>query len=191
MESTPQPVIPEYINAKAEPPPGFVAFAPPTNGNGNGNGYPRPRSPVYADMPPTTSTSAWSSRDSAPVTPRQIYGVPFSGAGPGLGLGRPVVPSPPRDRHISGMDHRSVPLGGGGGATPATRARDLPSSFSVGGGGGGVGTMRGVPSNGSMSYMLREDEGEGEATRRSTFGNANADMDVLPIPPPSFQKMRQ
>jgi hypothetical protein len=167
METTQQqPVIPEYINAASEPPFGFIPFGPPTghggssNGNGNVNGY--PRSPIYAGMPLTTSS-----------TPRQIYAVsptatpptflppmPFAGASPGMGMGAPVIPSPPRDRRVvpgSGTPHhRSVPLGGGGGgssgsATPASRTWDLPGSYSQGGGPGVGGMLRRVPSNGSMS----------------------------------------
>ena len=199
METT-QPVIPEFISVSSEPPPGFVAFAPPTGpigGNGIGNGYSRPRSPIYSGVPLTASTSAWSSRDSAPVTPRQIYGAPF--AGTSSELGQPVIPSPPRDGRIPGMGmgtphHRSVLLDGSGGATPVTRARDLPPPFP---GTAGAGTLNGVlpPHNASyrfssMSYPSPEDEDEDEdeATRRNTLANANAGIGALPIPPPSSQK---
>jgi hypothetical protein len=132
-------------------------------------------------MPLTPSTSTWPSRDSAPATPHQIYSVPFAGAGPGLGQGPPVIPSPPHDRHVPGMGtphHRSVPLGGGGRATPATRTQDLPSSY-----------FR------PQDEDEDEEEDKDEATRRNTLANANASVGgmrvgALPIPPPSFQTKR-
>ena len=101
-----------------------------------------------------------------------------------------MIPSPPRDGPVLGMGmgtphHRSVPLGGGGRATPAP--------FS---GSGGAGTLNGsLPSHnssykfGPMSYPPSEDDDDDEeddATRRNTLANANAG--ALPIPPPSFPK---
>jgi hypothetical protein len=223
-----QPVIPEFIGAATEPPPWFVPFGPSTggnggNGNGHINGYPRPHSPIYAGIPLNT-----------PSTPRQIYAtsptatppavippMPFAGAGPGvgLGLGAPVVPSPPRDRHVSlgfgTPHHRSVPLSGSSGsATPVSRMRDLPGVFPQ----DVRGILRRVPSDGSTSshgssypkfgsttYVdppfyppegeeeeeEEEEEYEDEATRRNTLANANVGADVLPIPPPSFQWKRR
>lgn len=119
-----------------------------------------------------------------------------------MGFGRPVVSSPPRDRRVPGLGtphHRSVSLSSGGGATPATRTRDLPASLSLGGGG----PSRMVSLNGSMSSPYaktssvyyppegeEEEEEADEATRRNTLANTNPGADVLPIPPPPFQKKR-
>lgn len=203
MGST-QPVIPEYINARTEPPPGFVPFAPVAHGNGNGY----PRSPIYGGIPTHASASTRSSRDSTPPTPRQIYTtsptppafvhpIPFAGASPGPA----VLPSPPRDRRALGSGlgtpyHRSVNLGSDGG-TPVSHTWDLPSSSA--GGGGTLSSNGPVDSSyakfNSTTYLdpayfppENEGEDEDEATRRNTVANANAG--AVPIPPPSYQNKR-
>jgi hypothetical protein len=81
--------------------------------------------------------------------------------------GVPVIPSPPR---ASGTPHPRSVYFSGGGSTPASQTRELPSSWARGGGDDS------------------DSDSEDEMTRRNTATNATAV--ALPIPPPSFQGRR-